>query len=151
MIKSIYAPHAERNLVPKWMPTRRQTWRQKFYFILKNLDMWQLLELYRWCFQYLYVNEWVYSLMLTDFSGSVPSTPLGFEVQPNPQVPAQFEITSVDASQPLSPEDSISAFIFRVQHAEDTFYVLQVFSIRKIVSCLPTFTRDYSIVSKHRK
>ena len=88
--------------------------------------------------------------MLTDFSGSVPSTPLGFEVQPNPQVPAQFEIISVNASQPLSPEDGLSAFIFRVQHAEDTFYILQVFSIRKIDSCLPTFTRDYSIVSKHR-
>lgn len=78
--------------------------------------------------------------MLTDFSGSVPSTPLGFEVQPNPQVPAQFEIISVNVSQPSSPEDGISAFIFRVQHAEDTFYVLQVFSIRKKDSCLPTFT-----------
>lgn len=83
--------------------------------------------------------------MLTDFSGSVPSTPLGFEVQPNPQVPAQFEIISVNASQPLSPEDGLSAFIFRVQHAEDTFYVLQVFSIRKIDSCLPTFTKTRAL------
>lgn len=79
-----------------------------------------------------YPCVWAYTLfLLAGFSGSVPSTPLGFVVQPNVRVPAHFEITSVNASQNSPAEDDISAFIFRIQHGGDTFYLLQVFSIGK--------------------
>ena len=56
--------------------------------------------------------------------GTLPSSPLSFTVSARTET-GSFDITSANASQ-STPEDGISAFIFRVEAADETSYILQV-------------------------
>ena len=72
----------------------------------------------------MYIAGLLYSCYFCS-DGLVPSPPRGFSVQARLEDFGLFTITSANASQ-SAPEDGISAFIFRVEAADETSYVLQV-------------------------
>ena len=61
----------------------------------------------------------------TGVPNAVPTTPMGFMVEPRQDAPGLFDITSVTTSQ-NTPEEGLSAFIFRVEAVGETRYIIQV-------------------------